>query len=78
MIGAKKTKKEIAIKMIIVLKFNSYINTGKRNVGYTLTFSKNEKKYSKIFYAENLYLALDSFANYFLCMYLQCESRAFK
>lgn len=30
MTGTKKTKKEIAIKMIIVLKFNSYINTAKR------------------------------------------------
>lgn len=60
MTGTKKDKKkkEIAIKMIIVLKFNSYINTAKREW----------KKISKIFYAENLYLALDSFANYFLCM----------
>lgn len=31
MTGTKKDKKkEIAIKMIIVLKFNSYINTAKR------------------------------------------------
>lgn len=36
------------------------------------------EKNSKIFYAENLYLPLDSFAFYFLCMCLQCESRAFK